>query len=250
MQLPSVRCAHAVVGEVAAFREEFARQHEAEALAEQRVDLGGDVLIVSSSVFVRLGWMIFIPMADYYQRLKQLAFPRKRHPLGSNSVEVTPDIAHIMPSQQQHDRLLRNAVLSNSSIAMFNFLRLSPVHPVEYTQYGMLTCLDLLPMIRGRVVFIGATLESVQWDSLAIMHYPSRAEFLMLEDFRYYHKLHKYRVKGLRSTVMTVCVPDSGSRWDTGVNPLHKKHTERHHAVLVDAEREDEVDNHVLAHAP
>jgi uncharacterized protein (DUF1330 family) len=121
-------------------------------------------------------------------------------------------LSAIRPNKEQFIDLM-NAP-DDGPVVMLNLLKFKPRDGAsEYDKYGA----SVVPMVEargGKVLWIGKVdqtligdLDADDWDSIALVQYPSRKAFVEMTTSKEYDAAHEHRESGLERTVLLACTP-------------------------------------------
>jgi uncharacterized protein (DUF1330 family) len=124
----------------------------------------------------------------------------------------------IRPNKQQFAELA-NAP-DEGPVVMLNLLKFKPVGrdgtssgAQEYGRYGD-AAVQMVEARGGKVLWLGRAdhvligeTDANDWDSVALVQYPSRKAFIEMVTTPEYEKAHEHRESGLERTVLIACTP-------------------------------------------
>jgi uncharacterized protein (DUF1330 family) len=124
-------------------------------------------------------------------------------------------VSAIRPNKEQFLELM-NAP-DEGPVVMLNLLKFKPREGAsEYGKYGD-AVVQMVEARGGKVLWIGKVdqtligdLDANDWDSIALVQYPSRKTFIEMTTSKEYDAAHEHRESGLERTVLIACTPRGG----------------------------------------
>ena len=103
-------------------------------------------------------------------------------------------------------------------VVMLNLLKFKPRDGAsEYGKYGD-AAVKMVEARGGKVLWMGKVdqtligdLDAEDWDSIALVQYPSRKAFIEMTTSKDYDAAHEHRESGLERTVLLACTPRGGA---------------------------------------
>jgi uncharacterized protein (DUF1330 family) len=121
----------------------------------------------------------------------------------------------IRPTKEQILELV-NAT-DDGPVVMCNLLKFKPREGAsEYGKYGD-SVVKMVEATGGKVLWMGKVDQTLigpvdeEWDSIALVQYPSRKAFIEMTSTKDYDAAHEHRESGLERTVVLACTPRGGS---------------------------------------
>lgn len=104
------------------------------------------------------------------------------------------------------------------AVVMLNLLKFKPREGAsEYNKYGE-AAVQMVEARGGKVLWMGKVdqtligdLDADDWDSIALVQYPSRKTFVEMTTSKEYDAAHEHRESGLGRTVLLACTPRGGA---------------------------------------
>jgi uncharacterized protein (DUF1330 family) len=121
----------------------------------------------------------------------------------------------IRPNKEQFIELM-NAP-DDGPVVMLNLLKFKPRDgAAEYGKYGD-SVSKMVEARGGKILWMGKVdqaligdLDANDWDSIALVQYPSRKAFIEMTTSKEYDAAHEHRESGLERTVLLACTPRGG----------------------------------------
>ena len=117
----------------------------------------------------------------------------------------------IRPNKEQFIELM-NAP-DEGPVVMLNLLKFKPRDgAAEYGKYGD-SVSKMVEARGGKILWMGKVDQTLigptdeQWDSVALVQYPSRKAFIEMTTSKEYDAAHEHREGGLERTVLLACTP-------------------------------------------
>ncbi len=122
----------------------------------------------------------------------------------------------IRPNRDQFLELMQAP--DDGPVVMLNLLKFKPREGAsEYGKYGD-AVVQMVEARGGKVVWMGKVdqtligdLDANDWDSIALVQYPSRKAFIEMTTSKEYDAAHEHRESGLERTVLLACTPRGGA---------------------------------------
>jgi uncharacterized protein (DUF1330 family) len=122
----------------------------------------------------------------------------------------------IRPNKEQFIELMNAS--DGGPVVMLNLLKFKPREGAsEYAKYGD-SVVKMVEARGGKVLWMGKVdqtligdLDANDWDSIALVQYPSRKAFIEMTTSKDYDAAHEHRESGLERTVLLACTPRGGA---------------------------------------